>query len=72
MKNMEESETKGNDKNAPSIRILIKRICIAFNGLSSPIIVLTVISVKAAAAVLNWNERKFWMLWNIDLPVVRT
>lgn len=30
--------------------------------------VLKVISVKAAAAVLSWNDKKFWMLWNIDLP----
>lgn len=52
----------------PSIRILINKICIAFSGLLSPNIVLSVISVNAAAAVLNWNDRKFCMLWNIDLP----
>ena len=46
----------------------MKRICIAFNGLLNPNIVLSVISVSAATAVLSWNERKFWMLWKIDLP----
>lgn len=30
--------------------------------------VLTVINVRAAAAVLSWKDRKFWMLWKIDLP----
>ncbi len=55
-------------KSSPSMRILINRICIAFNGLLSPSIVLSVISVSAAAAVLSWNERKFCMLWNIDFP----
>ena len=48
--------------------MLINRICIAFKGLLSPNMVLKVISVKAAAAVLSWNDKKFWMLWNIDLP----
>jgi hypothetical protein len=43
----------------PSIRILMNRICIAFKGLLSPNIVLSVISVNAAAAVLNWKDRKF-------------
>jgi len=52
----------------PSIRMLIKRICIALRGLDRPSIVLRVISVRAAAAVLSWNARKFWMLWKIDLP----
>jgi hypothetical protein len=54
---------------APSIRILINKICMAFRGLLSPNIVLSVISVSAAAAVLSWNDKKFWMLWNIDLPI---
>ena len=48
--------------NLPSIRMLINRICIGFKGLSSPSIVLTVISVNAAAAVLSWKDKKFWML----------
>jgi hypothetical protein len=52
----------------PSMRILMKRICIALRGLLRPRTVLSVIKVKAAAAVLNWKARKFWMLWNIDLP----
>jgi len=43
----------------PSIRILIKRICIGLRGLSSPRIVLRVISVSAAAAVDSWKARKF-------------
>jgi hypothetical protein len=40
----------------------------ALSGFVSPNNVLKVISVSAAAAVLSWKERKFWMLWNIDLP----
>lgn len=52
----------------PSMRILMKRICIALSGLLNPSTVLSVIKVNAAAAVLNWKARKFWMLWNIDLP----
>ena len=48
--------------------MLMKRICIAFNGLLSLKTVLNVIRVKAATAVLSWNEMKFWMLWKIDLP----
>ena len=47
----------------------MNRICIALSGLLSPNIVLNVMSVSAAAAVLSWKDRKFWMLWNIDLPV---
>ena len=47
----------------------MNRICIALSGLLSPNIVLSVMSVSAAAAVLSWKDRKFWMLWNIDLPV---
>ena len=54
---------------SPSMRMLMNRICIALSGLLSPNIVLNVISVSAAAAVLSWKDRKFWMLWNIDLPV---
>jgi hypothetical protein len=46
----------------------MNRICIALSGFVSPNIVLKVINVSAAAAVLSWKERKFWMLWNIDLP----
>ena len=52
----------------PSIRILINRICIAFNGFSRPNKVLRVISVRAAAAVLSWKAKKLLILWNIDLP----
>jgi hypothetical protein len=36
--------------------------------LLSPNMVLSVMSVNAAAAVLNWKDKKFWMLWNIDFP----
>jgi hypothetical protein len=50
------------------MRIFMNRICIALSGLLSPNIVLSVINVSAAAAVLSWKERKFWILWNIDLP----
>lgn len=45
--------------NAPSIKMLINKICMAFKGLLSPSRVLSVISVRAAAAVLSWNDRKF-------------
>ena len=48
--------------------MLMNRICIAFNGLLKPKKVLSVIKVRAATAVLSWKARKFWMLWNIDLP----
>ena len=48
--------------------MLMKRICIAFNGLLRPSIVLRVMRVRAAAAVLSWKARKFWMLWKMDLP----
>jgi hypothetical protein len=48
--------------NIPSIKILMNKICIAFKGLLSPNMVLSVMSVNAAAAVLNWNDRKFWIL----------
>ncbi len=50
------------------MRMLIKRICMAFNGLLKPKKVLRVMSVNAATAVLSWNERKFWMLWKMDFP----
>ena len=43
----------------PSMRMLMKRICIAFRGLLSPKNVLRVISVRAAHAVLSWKDRKF-------------
>jgi len=52
----------------PSIRMLMKRICMAFNGLLSLKTVLNVIRLKAATAVLSWNEMKFWILWKMDLP----
>jgi len=55
--------------NAPSMRMLMNSICIALSGFVSPNNVLRVINVSAAAAVLSWKERKFWMLWNIDLPI---
>jgi hypothetical protein len=45
--------------NAPSMRMLMNRICIALSGFVSPNIVLKVINVSAAAAVLSWKERKF-------------
>jgi hypothetical protein len=51
------AETDGSD--IPSMRMLMNRICIAFSGLLSPNIVLSVINVSAAAAVLSWKERKF-------------
>lgn len=49
--------------------MLMNRICIAFNGLLKPKNVLRVIKVSAATAVLSWKERKFWILWKIDLPM---
>ena len=48
----------------------MNRICIALRGLLRPNIVLSVMSVSAAAAVLSWKDRKFWMLWKIDLPAI--
>lgn len=48
----------------------MKRICIAFSGLLSPKNVLSVMRVRAATAVLSWNDRKFWILWNIDFPTL--
>ena len=45
--------------NAPSMRMLMNRICIALSGFVIPNIVLKVIKVSAAAAVLSWKERKF-------------
>lgn len=53
---------------SPSMSILMNRICIALSGLLRPKSVLSVINVRAAAAVLSWKARKFWMLWNMDLP----
>jgi hypothetical protein len=52
----------------PSIRMLMNRICIALSGFDSPSSVLSVMRVSAAAAVLSWNERKFWMLWKMLFP----
>ena len=49
--------------------MLMKRICIALRGLLSPKNVLNVIKVNAAAAVLSWNDKKFWILWKMDFPV---
>ncbi len=46
----------------------MKRICMALSGLLSPKNVLSVISVRAAQAVLSWKDRKFWILWKMDLP----
>jgi hypothetical protein len=40
----------------------MKRICIGLRGLLSPQNVLNVINANAAAAVLSWNDKKFWML----------
>lgn len=40
----------------------MNNICMAFSGLLRPKKVLSVISVKAATAVLSWKDRKFWML----------
>lgn len=40
----------------------MNRICIGLRGLLSPQNVLNVIKVSAAAAVLNWNDKKFWIL----------
>lgn len=56
------------NQNVPSIRILMKRICIGLRGLLSPKNVLSVIKVNAAAAVLSWKDKKFWMLWKMDFP----
>jgi hypothetical protein len=42
--------------------MLIKRICIGLRGLLSPQKVLRVIKANAAAAVLSWNDKKFWIL----------
>ena len=50
------------------MRILINKICMALRGLLNPKKVLIVIRVRAATAVLNWNDKKFWILWNIDFP----
>ena len=52
------------------MRMLMNRICMAFRGLLRPKNVLRVISVSAATAVLSWNDKKFWMLWKIDFPMV--
>ena len=52
----------------PSMRILINKICMALRGLLNPKKVLIVINMSAATAVLNWNDKKFWILWNIDFP----
>ena len=44
----------------------------ALRGLLRPNMVLRVMSVNAAAAVLSWKDRKFWMLWNIDFPASKS
>src|SRR6266702_657727 len=47
--------------------MLMQRIHIALSGLLSPKLVHSVMIVSDAAAVLSWQERKFfWMLWNIN------
>lgn len=46
----------------PSIRMLINKICMALSGLLYPRNVLRVINESAAAAVLSWKHKKFWML----------
>lgn len=56
-------------QNSPSIRMLINKICMAFSGLLYPRNVLSVIKESAAAAVLSWKHKKFWILWKIDFPV---
>lgn len=48
--------------------MLINRICIAFRGFGNRKKVLSVMSVRAATAVLSWKDKKFWMLWKMDLP----
>jgi hypothetical protein len=48
----------------------MNRICMAFSGLLRPNIVESVMRVSAAAAVLSWKERKFWILWNILFPEI--
>lgn len=45
-------------KSIPSISMLINRICIAFNGLLRPNIVLREMSASADTAVLSWKARK--------------
>lgn len=49
-------------EDVPSIKILIKSICMALSGLLNPNSVLSVMSVSAAAAVLSWKDKKFWIL----------
>lgn len=58
----EKRERQGRGMHIPSIRILMNNICMALSGLLSPSMVLSVISVSAAAAVLSWNDKKFWIL----------
>lgn len=64
----ENEDNRESSRHIPSMRMLINRICMAFKGLLSPKNVLNVINVSAAAAVLSWKVKKFWMLWKIDLP----
>jgi hypothetical protein len=40
----------------------------ALRGFDNLNAVLRVMRVRAATAVLNWNARKFWILWNMDFP----
>jgi hypothetical protein len=56
---MRPSSTVARLEGAPSMSILMNRICIELSGFVSPNIVLKVINVSAAAAVLSWKERKF-------------
>jgi hypothetical protein len=56
----------------PSISMLMNRICMAFNGLLRPNIVLREMSARADTAVLSWKARKCWMLWKIVFPAVNT
>ena len=48
----------------------MNRICIALRGLLNTTIVLSVMVSAAAAAVLSWKDRQFWILWNINSPVI--
>jgi hypothetical protein len=48
--------------------LLIHRICMALSGLRQPPRLLNITSPSAAALVLSWKVRKFWMLWKMPLP----
>lgn len=47
-----------------SMIMLMRRICKAFRGS------LSVKCVSAAAALLSWKDRKFWMLCDFDLSTI--